>query len=87
MVTGGIMVGQFRPDDSDDEIEIRLRFPSQDRQLTSIDDLRVNTANGPVPISSFSDRIAKPRVDSIKRIDMMETVFILANTEEGYLSG
>jgi multidrug efflux pump len=85
MVTGGIMVGQFRPDDSDDEIEIRLRFPSQDRQLTSIDDLRVNTANGPVPISSFSDRIAKPRVDSIKRIDMMETVFILANTEEGYL--
>ena len=85
MVTGGIMVGKFRPDDSDDEVEIRLRFPKQDRQLKSIDDLRVNTPNGAVPISSFTNRIAKPRVDSIKRIDMVETVFILASTEAGYL--
>ncbi len=85
MVTGGVMIGEFRPDDADDEIEIRLRYPEQDRQLASIDSLRVNTPNGAVPIGSFSQRVAKPRVDAIQRIDMVETVFILANSEEGYL--
>lgn len=85
MVTNGVMIGEFRPDDADDEVEIRLRFPEEDRQLASIDALRVNTANGPVPISSFSKRVAKPRVDAIQRYDMAETVFILANSEDGYL--
>jgi len=85
MVTGGVMIGEFRPDDADDEIEIRLRYPEQDRQLASIDSLRVNTPSGAVPIGSFSKRVAMPRVDSIQRIDMAETVFVLANSEEGYL--
>lgn len=85
MVTGGVMIGQFRPDDADDEIEIRLRYPQSDRQLSSIDSLRINTPSGAVPIGSFSERVAKPRVDAIQRIDMLETVFILANSEAGYL--
>ena len=86
MVTGGVMIGEFRPDDAADEIEIRLRYPEQDRQLASIDSLRVNTPQGAVPVSSFSERLARPRVDAIQRIDMVETVFILANSEEGYLA-
>lgn len=85
MVTGGVMIGEFRPDDADDEMEIRLRYPEADRQLVSIDSLRINTPNGPVPISSFAKRVAKPRVDAIQRVDMIETVFILANSEDGYL--
>jgi multidrug efflux pump len=85
MVTGGVMIGEFRPDNADDEVEIRLRFPEKDRQLSSIDSLRVNTPNGPVPIGSFSQRVAKPRVDAIQRFDMAETVFILANSEDSYL--
>ena len=85
MVTGGVMIGEFRPDDADDEIEIRLRFPEEDRQLAAIDSLRVNTPNGAVPIGNFSKRMAKPRVDAIQRFDMVETVFILASSEEGFL--
>ena len=85
MVTGGVMIGEFRPDDADDEVEIRLRYPEQDRQLASIDGLRVNTPSGAVPVGSFSQRVAKPRVDVIQRINMAETVFILANSKEGYL--
>jgi multidrug efflux pump len=86
MVTNGVMLGEFRPDDADDEVEIRLRYPEQNRQLAALDELRVNTQSGPVPISSFSERVAKPRVDAIQRIDMLETVYILANTEDGYLA-
>ncbi|MBT5004189.1 MAG: efflux RND transporter permease subunit [Porticoccaceae bacterium] len=86
MVTGGIIIGEFRPDDADGEIEIRLRYPKQDRQLTTIDNLNVNTPNGPVSISSFSQRVAKPRVDAIQRYDMLETVLILGNSKDGYLA-
>ena len=85
MITGGIIIGEFRPDDADEELEIRLRYPEQYRQLSAIDNLRINTSNGSVPVNSFIRRVAKPRVDSIQRIDMKETVFILANTEEGFL--
>jgi multidrug efflux pump len=86
MVTSGIIIGEFRPDDADGEIEIRLRYPEQDRQLATIDDLKVNTPNGPVSISNFSQRVAKPRVDAIQRFDMLETVLILGNSEDGYLA-
>ena len=86
MVTNGVMIGEYRPDDADDELEIRLRYPQQDRQLEALDQLRVNTSAGPVPISNFTQRVAKPRVDAIQRMDMVETVFIMANTEDGYLT-
>ena len=86
MGTNGVMIGEYRPDDADDELEIRLRYPQQDRQLEALDQLRVNTSAGPVPISNFTQRVAKPRVDAIQRMDMVETVFIMSNTEDGYLT-
>ena len=86
LVTNGMMIGEFRPDDADQEVEIRVRYPSEYRKLESLDTLRVNTVNGAVPISSFIQRQAKSRVDTIQRIDMMETVFVLANTKAGYVT-
>lgn len=53
MLTSGFKVGEFRPDDSKDEVEIRVRFPSEDRTITGINTLNVTTANGLVPVSSF----------------------------------
>ena len=86
MVTNGVIVGEFRPSDADDEVEMRLRYPDENRQLAALDELRVNTPSGPVPISSFTQRVAMPRVDAIQRFDRQETVFIMANTEDGYLA-
>ena len=86
LVTNGMIIGEFRPDDADEEVEIRLRFPETDRKLESLDSLRVNTPQGAVPISSFTQRQAKDRVDTIQRIDMLETVLVLANTEDGFLT-
>ena len=86
LVTNGIIIGEFRPDDADEEVEIRVRFPETDRRLESLDSLRVNTAEGAVPISSFTQRKAKARVDTIQRIDMLETVLVLANSEDGFIT-
>ncbi len=86
LVTNGMFIGEFRPDNAEEEVEIRVRFPVADRKLESLDRLSVNTEDGAVPISSFTQRQARARVDTIQRIDMMESVFVLANTDDGYLT-
>ena len=86
LVTNGMMIGEFRPDDADQEVEIRVRYPAEFRRLQSLDSLKVNTINGPVSIGSFSERRPKPRVDTIQRINMSETNFIFANTKDGFIT-
>jgi len=85
LVTNGIKIGEFRPDDAEDEVEIRVRYPASERGLFALDELRVTTPNGAVPVSSFVTRIARPRVDSIQRIDREEVLMVRANTEDGVL--
>ncbi|MEM7430869.1 MAG: efflux RND transporter permease subunit [Pseudomonadota bacterium] len=85
LVTNGIKIGEYRPDDSDDEIDIRVRYPSGSRNLTQIDELRIPTAGGLVPISTFVTREPAQKVSTISRTDMRRTMTILADVREGYL--
>ncbi|MGB2207822.1 MAG: efflux RND transporter permease subunit, partial [Parvibaculales bacterium] len=48
LVTNGILIGHYRPDDSDDEIEIRARYPYGARSFDRLDQLRVLTPAGNV---------------------------------------
>ena len=41
MLTNGFKAGEYRPDDSRDEVEIRVGFKRDERSLTGIDDLKV----------------------------------------------
>jgi multidrug efflux pump len=79
MVTSGLTVGSYRPDDADDEVDIRIRFPEADRHLESIDQLRLMTASGLVPISNFTERSVTSKLDSIKRLDGKRTITISAD--------
>ncbi len=87
LVTNGIKVGEYRPDDTDDEVDIRVRFPEQYRTLDQLDDVRVNTPEGLVPISNFVRKVAEQKISTIERIDTMPTYKIRANvvtqTERG----
>ncbi|MVF14737.1 efflux RND transporter permease subunit [Ketobacter sp. MCCC 1A13808] len=53
MITNGIMLAEYRPDDADEELEIRLRFSQSERNLDQLNRLRVPSENGAVPISNF----------------------------------
>lgn len=53
LLTEGVQVGKWRPDDSDDELEMRVRFPEDYRSLTELQGLRINTGQGTVPLSNF----------------------------------
>jgi len=83
MVTNGLKLGEYRPDDVDDELDIRVRFPEDKRNIGRLDTLRVKTANGLVPVSSFVERKAAPKIDTIRRIDSKRVVTIQANLIPG----
>ncbi|MEO8813572.1 MAG: efflux RND transporter permease subunit, partial [Caulobacteraceae bacterium] len=42
-VTDGILVGKFRPVDAQDELDIRVRFPPEDRNIAAFDQLKITT--------------------------------------------
>jgi len=85
LVTNGIKIGEYRPDDSDDEIDIRVRYPADRRSLAQIDELRIPTDNGQVPISTFIERVPAQKVSTIRRIDMRRTLAIDADVASDYL--
>lgn len=84
LVTNGIMVGKYRPDDSQDEVDIRVRYPSAARGIHALDDLRVPTADGSmVPISNFVTRKPAQQVNSIERVDGHRVYHVRANVKLG----
>ncbi|MGV6827381.1 MAG: efflux RND transporter permease subunit, partial [bacterium] len=85
MVTNGVKVGEYRPDDVDDELDIRVRFPTEARSIHRLDNLRLRTENGLVPISNFVERKAVPKVDTIARVDARRVITVSANMAEGSL--
>ncbi len=83
-VTEGTLVGKYRPIDSDEEVDIRIRYPSSYRDLKVLDNLRILTPTGAVPLSSVVERVAKPRQDTIKRRDQKNVFEVNANSMEGF---
>ncbi|MEM6382454.1 MAG: efflux RND transporter permease subunit [Pseudomonadota bacterium] len=83
LVTDGVLIDTYRPDDTDEEIEIRVRLPQEQRTLEQLDAMRLETSQGQVPLSNFVTREAAPRVASITRIDGAYAMNVKANAAEG----
>jgi len=83
LVTNGVKVTEFRPSDSDKAVDILVRFPSDRRSLDEIDELRVQTPSGYVPIGNFVGRVPAPRVGYINRVNGYRVMTVSANVPEG----
>ena len=82
MLTNGFKVGEYRPDDAKDEVEIRARFPDSDRTITGVRDLNVVTKQGTVPVSSFVKVIPKENRQTVNRKNGKYFQEIGAGTED-----
>lgn len=82
LVTNGVLVGQYRPDDALEEVDIRVRFPKEFRSVEALDHLRIATNAGQVPISNFVTRIPAPRIATINREDGLRVISLRANAIE-----
>ena len=69
LVTRGILLDTMRVDSSDEEIDIRVRLPEEDRVLSTLDTLKVRTQEGLVPLANFITRKPVPKLAEINRID------------------
>jgi multidrug efflux pump len=80
LVTNGIFIARYRPDDTDDEVDIRVRYPSNDRGVAALDDLRMPTNSGAVvPLSSFVKVVAGQKTNQIEHADSRRVYHIRAN--------
>ena len=86
LVTRGVDISDYRPDDSDDEIDITLRFQRGQRNLDRLEELRIPSANGTyVPLSVFAQLIPQPKGGDIQRKNGERFYFIDSDVEDGLL--
>ncbi|WP_339045376.1 efflux RND transporter permease subunit [Candidatus Mesenet endosymbiont of Agriotes lineatus] len=86
MVTSGVIIGKYRPNNLDEEIDIIARFPKENRNLKTLDNLFVSTKEGPSPISIFTQRSPKNKISRINRTDGMRMLTVSADVASGYLA-
>lgn len=75
-VTDGVLVGKFRPVDAQDELDIRVRFPPDQRNIAAFDALKITTPLGPVPVSYFVKMQPAQQVTSIVRRNSQRLVVV-----------
>jgi len=79
LVTSGVKIGSYRPNDATDELDIRVRLPKDQRSFDSLDSLQIITPDGQVPVSNFISRRAVPEVPNMSRWDGLFYMSIRAN--------
>ncbi|MCH1613300.1 MAG: efflux RND transporter permease subunit, partial [Flavobacteriales bacterium] len=76
LITGGLKLSEFRPDDSNDSIPIYLRLPENQRTIDQLNSIKIPTSVGYVPISNFTDIQTAQETGNLTRGDQnrIETI-------------
>ncbi|AXI47266.1 acriflavine resistance protein B [Sulfitobacter sp. SK012] len=85
LVTRGLLLDTMRVDSSDEEIDIRVRLPAQDRVLSTLDTLKVRTREGLVPLSNFISRTPVPKLAEISRVNQQRYLDVKADVAPGMM--
>ncbi len=83
LVTRGILLDTMRVPSSDEEIDIRVRLPEEDRILSTLDTLKVRTSDGLVPLSNFISRKPVEKLAQIDRVDQTRYFDVKAGVADG----
>lgn len=83
MVTNGLIAATYRPNDSDDEIDIVLRYPEEQRTLNALDSIKIETAEGSIPLNNFVTRVPKQQTGTINRVDQQRVITVKADLPQG----
>lgn len=83
LVTNGLKLSDYRPTGSDTSVDIRLRLPPDQRTISALDQLRIETPAGAIPISNLVKRKPAATVGTLTRINSQRTVTVQAGIREG----
>lgn len=85
LVTRGMKITDYRPDDTDEEVDVVVRYPESHRSLQQLDRIKMETEQGMIPIGNFVTRSAEPKIARINRIDQRPVVTVKSEVAEGVL--
>ncbi len=83
MITNGLLLAKYRPQDATDEVDIRVRFPQSWRSLDQVERLTVHTARGQLPLGNFVELIPAPKTSIVKRVDGNRAITIKSDLAPG----
>ena len=87
MLTRGVIISDYRPDDSEDELDVVMRFMGGQRNLDRLRELRVPAADGTfVPLSVFAKLEPRVKGGSIERLDGQRYMYIESSLDVGVLA-
>jgi multidrug efflux pump len=86
LITKGLKITGYRPDDSDEEIDVVVRYPEAYRKLDQMQRIRIKTEKGMIPIDGFVDWSPERKVGTIKRVDTHRVMSIKADVPPGVLA-
>ena len=86
LITRGLLLDTMRVSTSEEEIDIRVRLPKDQRVLSTLDSLKVRTRDGLIPLSQFISKKVVPRLDRIDRINQSRYFDIKADIAPGLLN-
>ncbi|WP_297796485.1 efflux RND transporter permease subunit [uncultured Marinobacter sp.] len=83
LITNGLVLATYRPEDVRDEVDIAVRVPNNWRELDQFQRQTIHTSRGQAPLSEFVSLEPAPKTGSIVRVDGQRTVTIKADIEPG----
>jgi multidrug efflux pump len=86
LITNGALLAEYRPDDVEDEVEIRLRFPQESRNLDQLFALTIPTKEGLVPIRNFVSVEPAQKMGRVTRINSERAISIKSSVREDLLA-
>ena len=83
LVTNGLVLATYRPEDVREEVDILVRLPQVWRSLDQFERLTLNTGRGQVPITNFMTLKPAPETGTLHRVDGRPTVTVKADVAQG----
>ena len=84
LVTHGLMLATYRPEDATDEVDIRVRLPDAWRSLDQLGRLTLNTSRGQVPLAHFVTLEPAPKTGTVRRINGQRAITLQADLAPGH---
>ena len=86
LLTSGVEITDYRPQESDDELDVKLRFQKNQRNLSRLQEIKIPTNSGDyVPLSVFANLIPQKTGGEIQRKNGRRFYYITSDVEPDVL--
>lgn len=84
MVSNGLLLATWRPEDALDEVDIRVRLPESWRSLDQLQRMTLAASGGQMPLSHFVTLQPSQKTGTLRRVDGQRTITLQADVAPGF---